>query len=228
MKLVFYFPSLASARPGPASWFLDAINIDFPLLPRHWSPHRTCTLGMSKYQVLAFDFFILSFHLQRLQNGQENTQDIYCFIVFDSRSGAAWLVISIMCCTTLFHRRSILVQNYATLQHDKNIIFEIILYCAGICSTNCQSLLQLSSWDTCWPCLVSRTSSHAYKHIIFQAVACPAVRRERRHQPGPAVSCQTGYLSLALTRAQADREGRVSDWVVETLETVMSSGDTSQ
>ena len=65
-------------------------------------------------------------------------------------------------------------------------------------------------------------------HIIFQAVACPAVRRERRHQPGPAVSCQTGYLSLALTRAQADREGRVSDWVVETLETVMSSGDTSQ
>ena len=163
MKLVFYFPSLASSRPGPASWFLDAINIDFPLLPRHWSPHMHTGDEQGSTQVLAFDFFILSFHLQRLQNGQENTQDIYCFIVFDSRSGAAWLVTSIMCCTTLFHRRSILVQNYATLQHDKNIIFEIILYCAGICSTNCQSLLQLSSWDTCWPCLVSRTSSHAYK-----------------------------------------------------------------
>ena len=158
-----YFISRLSPLPGQAQhhdFLMQSILISHCYLD---TGHRSCTLGMSKYQVLAFDFFILSFHLQRLQNGQENTQDIYCFIVFDSRSGAAWLFTSLMCCTTLFHRRSILVQNYATLQHDKNIIFEIILYCAGICSTNCQSLLQLSSWDTCWPCLVSRISSHAYK-----------------------------------------------------------------
>ena len=156
-----YFISRLSPLPGQAQhhdFLMQSILISHCYLElvtthAHWGWARIkSSIG------LRFFYFILS-----SPEASENTQDIYCFIVFDSRSGAAWLFTSLMCCTTLFHRRSILVQNYATLQHDKNIIFEIILYCAGICSTNCQSLLQLSSWDTCWPCLVSRTSSHAYK-----------------------------------------------------------------
>ena len=158
-----YFISRLSPLPGQAQhhdFLMQSILISHCYLD---TGHRTCTLGMSKDQVkywpsifLFYPFISRGFRMAR------RTPKTF-IVLLSSRSEAAWLVTSIMCCTTLFHRRSILVQNYATLQHDKNIIFEIILYCAGICSTNCQSLLQLSSWDTCWPCLVSRTSSHSYK-----------------------------------------------------------------